>query len=186
MAALRKNPYLQYRVGLSRDCAIKRSIVRVHRRKCAKAETSDDDRAHHHRRIPHLVSELKVKSQAKRQRSVWAGRIWGHHSDQVHAGEREAVLSERTTVRRVAERCNGKEDSDVSGIQRLLDKLQRCAVFVVCAIVGRHSLQVDAEREVPSKEDLRLCWTVQRNSLECEKKCECVFGTSATNRVRAE
>ena len=44
-AALRKNPYLQYRTGLSRDCAIKCSIVRVHRRKCAKAETSEDSRA---------------------------------------------------------------------------------------------------------------------------------------------
>ena len=87
---------------------------------------------------------------------MWAGRVWGHHSDQVRAGEREAVLSERTTVRRVAERCNRKEEADVSGIQRLLDKLKRCAVFVVCASVGRHSLQVDEERKVPSKEDLRL------------------------------
>ena len=37
---------------------------------------SDDHRAHHQRRIPHLVSEPKVKTQAKRQRSVWAGRVW--------------------------------------------------------------------------------------------------------------
>ena len=54
MAAVKKNPYLQYQAGLSRDCAISCSIVRVHRRKCAKAETSEDSRAHHHRRIPHV------------------------------------------------------------------------------------------------------------------------------------
>ena len=53
----KENPYLQYQTGLSRDCDISCGIVRVHQRKWAKAETSDDHRAHHHRRIPHLVSE---------------------------------------------------------------------------------------------------------------------------------
>ena len=92
--------------------------------KVCKTSPSDDQQGPPPWRIPHLVSELKIKPQAKRRRPVWAGLVWGHHSDQVCAGERSVVLSERTTVRRVAEQCNLKEDIDVRRLCRELGFLQ--------------------------------------------------------------
>ena len=41
-----------------------------------KTSTSDDQQGLPPWRIPHLVSELKVKPQAKRQRPLWEGRVW--------------------------------------------------------------------------------------------------------------
>ena len=81
--------------------------------KVCRTSTSDDQQGLPPWRIPHLVSELKVKPQAKRQRPLWEGRVWDITRIKVRAGERGVVLSERTTVRRVAERCNLKEDTDV-------------------------------------------------------------------------
>ena len=51
------------------------STQRVQRIKTLIENRVLETRAHLSRRLPHLVSELSVKIDAERQRSVWAGRL---------------------------------------------------------------------------------------------------------------
>ena len=54
------------------------------------------------------------------------------------------------------------------------------------ASVGRHALQVNAERGERSKDTLRPRRSGERSARECDEQCVCVFWTDATIRVRGE
>ena len=70
------------------------NIVRVYGHQCAKANRVTYTWAHHHWRIPHLVSEPLVKRCEERQRPVWAGRL------DISLGSSQAQVNAKTCCRR--------------------------------------------------------------------------------------
>ena len=69
-------------------------VVRVYGHQCAKANRVAYTWAHHHWRIPHLVSEPLVKRCEERQRPVWAGRL------DISLGSSQAQVNAKTRRRR--------------------------------------------------------------------------------------
>ena len=70
-----------------------------------------------------------------------------------------------------------------------MQKVGHIAVVCSCCSVrkvGRHSLQVNAERGERSKDTSRPRQSGERSARECDEQCVCVFWTDAIIRVRGE